>query len=230
MSAAVTDPSLQTLWGDGSVRAFISHVSTHKELAHSLKEQLSRLGVASFVAHDDIEPMTEWEHEIEKALFSMDVLLALLTTDFSNSKWTDQEIGVAVGRGVGIVAFRLGTAPYGFIGKYQAFSVGSDPGRMASEVFRHWLRGDDRRINAVDAYIRAVSISPSFWESNQLASYLDCIPRLSQAHEYALVSAFNENPQAHFAWTLKGAMVNFLRRATSHEYGFDANHLHRISL
>ena len=226
----MADPSLQTLWGDGSVRAFISHVSTHKELAHSLKEQLRRLGVASFVAHDDIEPMTEWEHEIEKALFSMDVLLALLTPDFRNSKWTDQEVGVALGRGVRIVAFRLGTDPYGFMGKHQAFSVGSDPERMASEVFRLWLRDDDQRINAVDSFIRAVRDARSFAESNQLAPYLDCIPRLPQAHEYALVSAFNENPQAHFAWTLKGAMVNFLRRATSHEYGFDENHLRRISL
>ena len=116
------ESDLESLWGSGSVRAFISHVSTHKELAHDLKRQLSSLGVASFVAHDDIEPMKEWELEIEKALFSMDVLIALMSPDFRNSKWTDQEVGVAVGRDVRVVAFRMGTDPYGFIGRYQAFS------------------------------------------------------------------------------------------------------------
>ena len=222
------ETDLQALWGKGPVRAFISHVSGHKELAHGLKQNLSRLGVASFVAHDDIDPMTEWEHEIEKALFSMDVLLALLSADFRDSKWTDQEVGVAVGRGVRVVAFRLGTDPYGFIGKYQAFSVENDPGLMASEVFRYWLRGQYPGINAVDAYIEAVGDAGSFAASNRLATYLDCIQQLSQAQERALVSAFNENPQARFAWTLKGAMVNFLHRTTGHDYGFYEDCLHRI--
>ena len=217
--------NLQELWGDGSIRAFISHVSTHRELAHHLKQHLERLGVAAFVAHDDIEPMREWEGQIQKALFSMDVLLALMSPDFRHSKWTDQGVGVAVGRGVPVVAFRMGTDPYGFIGKYQAFSVGTDPTLMASAVFKYWLQSGDPKLNAVDAYIRTVRDAENFETSNKLAGYLDCISHLSEKQEQALVSAFNENDQAHYAWILKRGMLDFLRRTTGHEYGFDGTDL-----
>ena len=79
-------------------------------------------GISCFVAHSDIEPTRTWQKEIEKALFSMDVLIALMTEDFSDSNWTDQEIGVAIGRNVLILPIRMGADPYGFIGKYQAIS------------------------------------------------------------------------------------------------------------
>ena len=49
----------------------------------------------------------------------MDALAAILTPGFNESKWTDQEVGVAVGRGSLIIPIRKGMNPYGFIGKYQ---------------------------------------------------------------------------------------------------------------
>jgi len=50
----------------------------------------------------------------------MDALLALLTPGSNESKWTDQEVGVAVGRRVPVIPIRIGIDPYGLIGKYQA--------------------------------------------------------------------------------------------------------------
>ena len=55
--------------------------------------------------------MKEWETEIESALFSMDVLVALLTDGFHDSNWTDQEVGVAIGRKIPVVPVRLGKGP-----------------------------------------------------------------------------------------------------------------------
>ena len=120
-----TEREAEGLWGDGALRVFISHVAKDKEFAASLKVSLEGRGMASFVAHEDIEPMREWELEIEHALFSMDVLIALLTEGFSESKWTDQEVGVALGRRVPILPIRMGKDPYGFMAKYQAIP-GSD--------------------------------------------------------------------------------------------------------
>jgi len=37
----------------------------------------------------------------------MDVLVAILTTGFRESHWTNQEIGVAIGRGVPVISVRL---------------------------------------------------------------------------------------------------------------------------
>ena len=97
MNAMQTE-DLTQLWGNGRIRAFISHTAHHKEQANRLKSSLESYGVASFVAHEDIAPMKEWQGEIERALFSMSVLVALLTKEFSQSSWTDQEVGVAIGR------------------------------------------------------------------------------------------------------------------------------------
>ncbi len=40
----------------------------------------------------------------------MDALAALLTTDFHDSNWTDQEVGFAIGRGEGRSSDSFGAA------------------------------------------------------------------------------------------------------------------------
>jgi hypothetical protein len=108
------------------LRVFISHKADHKKLAAQIKADLDELGAACFVAYEDVQPTREWQLEIEKALFSMECFVALLTAGFHESLWTDQEIGVAVGRRIPVVPVRFGCDPYGFIGKYQAVLVPHD--------------------------------------------------------------------------------------------------------
>ncbi|MEA3400006.1 MAG: toll/interleukin-1 receptor domain-containing protein [Armatimonadota bacterium] len=109
------------LWGDQeSLRLFVSHVAAHKTEAHELKRWCEKVGISCFVAHEDIVPTAEWEPEILRALVSMDALLAWLTPGFHESEWTDQEVGVAIGRRIPVIPVRRGLDPYGFIGKYQA--------------------------------------------------------------------------------------------------------------
>ncbi|MGA9048524.1 MAG: toll/interleukin-1 receptor domain-containing protein, partial [Dehalococcoidia bacterium] len=109
------------IWGRaGYFRVFLSHKSEVKEETAKLKEKLKIYGITCFVAHTDIEPTKEWQTEIENALHSMDALIALLTDDFHNSDWTDQEVGFAFGRSVPIIPVKLGRDPYGFMGKFQA--------------------------------------------------------------------------------------------------------------
>jgi hypothetical protein len=50
----------------------------------------------------------------------MDGFVALLTTEFHDSDWTDQEVGYALARRVPIISVRMGRDPYGFLGKFQA--------------------------------------------------------------------------------------------------------------
>ena len=106
-------------------RLFISHISKEKRKATRLKECLAPLGVSGFVAHEDIHPTLEWQVEIERALHHMDAFVAMHTPGFSQSIWTQQEIGFAVGRGVKIVSLRMGEDPTGFISKHQALPRGT---------------------------------------------------------------------------------------------------------
>ena len=114
-----------TFWKPGYFRLFLSHTHHHKRTTARLQQALWHHGVSAFVAHEDIEPTKEWLLEIEKALFSMDALAAILTPEFKSSNWTDHEVGVAVGRGVLVIPIRKGQDPYGFIGRYQGHQAAS---------------------------------------------------------------------------------------------------------
>ena len=128
--------ALQRIWSDFPVRIFLSHKAKFKVETSKLKHSLAKLGVGAFVAHEDIEPTEEWQKEIESAIFSMDAMVALLTPDYHDSNWTDQEVGAALGRGVPLITVKLGMSPYGFMGKKQAMSGSfENTGQMAATIF-----------------------------------------------------------------------------------------------
>lgn len=106
--AAVPDAEVAHIWDPGCLRLFLSHVSKYKERVVVLKRDLLTYRVSAFVAHEDIEPSLEWQNEIELALRSTHALAALLTPDFKTSNWTDQEIGIALGKGAVVIPVRLG--------------------------------------------------------------------------------------------------------------------------
>jgi hypothetical protein len=164
------DTEVRHIWKDGFFRLFLSHVSAHKIAVAKLKSELQVRGISSFVAHEDITPSLEWQNEIELALRSMHALAALLTPDFHPSNWTDQEVGFALGKGVLVVPVRLGTDPYGFIGKVQGLSGSLDqPARMASllsttllnhpSTRRHMRKGLASAFAAADSFVNAISLS-----------------------------------------------------------------------
>jgi hypothetical protein len=123
-------------WKSGHFKLFVSHISSFKENVSHLKIALEPFGISSFVAHEDIEPTKEWMIEIEKALASMDAMLALLLPGFHESNWTDQEIGIAIGKQKLIIPITKELDPYGFLGKYQGFKAnGKKIGEVASTIF-----------------------------------------------------------------------------------------------
>ena len=228
MTSLRDDNALGKLWGDGVVLVFISHTSEHKVFANGIKESLDQYGIAAFVAHEDIEPIKTWELEIERALFSMDILLALLTEGFSESKWTDQEVGVAVGLRVPILPVRLGKDPYGFIGKFQAIP-GSDGARQIAEsVFQYLFSNEKFRNFAIDSFITALANSGSFYRSNDLSKYFPEIDRLSVEQEEKLVQVFNSNKQVYGAFDICDCIVESLKRTTGSDYELGTYRLTRI--
>jgi hypothetical protein len=156
-------------WKQGYFRLFISHLATHKRFAAKLKEELDGCSVSCFVAHNDIMPTKEWLNEIEMALSSCEAMIALLHPKFHESKWTDQEIGFVMGRGLPVFTVRCGEDPYGFIGKFQAFNGNNkDISVLTSEIF------DALRKNKQTKKRMSAALVDGFVESN---SYRDAIDR-----------------------------------------------------
>lgn len=115
------DPDKLSIWKRNCLKLFISHRDTHKAEARRLADALEAYGISAFVAHDTIEPMTTWQHEIEKGLQTMEVMLAFVTDDFEKSVWTNQEVGYALGKGAPIIPVKFEHKdPPGFIGSKQA--------------------------------------------------------------------------------------------------------------
>ena len=199
---------------------FISHLHTRRQLAHNIRTGLEKYGIAAFVAHDDIEPMAEWQNEIQQALRDMDLLVALLSPGFENSAWTDQEVGAAVGRNIPVVPVRLGRDPYGFIGRYQGLTVDPDAENAGEQIadfaFSELLRTNSGAV----IYIELLSASESYAMSNDLANYLPRLTELLPDQEEALVEAFNRNSQVSQAWHIKDQIIQVLNDCTGHRYEF----------
>ena len=222
------EQDLDQLWGKGNIRAFICHKAKDKQLAKDIKTRFKKYGVACFVAHEDIVPLKEWEPEIERALFSMHVLIVLLTPKFSESDWTDQEIGVAVGREIPIVPVRMGKDPYGLIGKYQALPGAIDNGEQVCEdivefLFRYQGEGIELKELAKEIFIAALGQSRSFSQANSLGKFLKGFDSLSSEQANRLVKAFNENRQVYQASGFYPIAAEELSRLTGKPYSLQGN-------
>jgi hypothetical protein len=126
-----------TFWEPFHFKLFLSHISSFKRTTSQLQAALRAFGVSAFVAHVDIEPTKEWQEEIEAGLYSTDALAAILMPGFKESNWTDQEVGIAIGRGVLIIPIMRGQTPYGFISKYQGlYAEGKTVAEVAASIFK----------------------------------------------------------------------------------------------
>jgi hypothetical protein len=208
------------IWSENGYRVFLSHKSEVKKQTSELKEQLEVFGISAFVAHADIEPTAEWQDEIENALASMDAFVALLTDNFHESNWTDQEVGYAFGRGVPLIAVKLGKDPYGFIGKFQALS--STWAEADTKIAKLLIR----QPKMLEAFVAAVPECKSYGDGNKLAEILACVRALTESQAEKLAAAFNTNIQLQGSYGFKGTwsakfgpgLASHLSRASGKEY------------
>jgi len=210
---APSDVEVRRLWPENRFRLFLSHVSKHKIAVSKLKGELELHGVAPFVAHEDIEPTFEWEHEIELALRSMHALVALITPDFHGSSWTDQEVGWAFGRGLLVVPVRLGCDPYGLLGKVQGVSGSlAQPGMLASAIVDALLANNqthgEMRRTVVSAFAGATSLSMA----TALCQHAIKIPDFTDEEKDALQTACVENIQISSHADVAEAIYNVFGR------------------
>lgn len=152
-------------WKEGEFRLFLSHTDAHKVLAGQIRTRLADYGIDTYVAHDNIKPTSQWQDEIEAALMTCDALVALLTPDFIESRWCDQEVGAVFGRRRCIVGVKQGAVPHGFIGKYQAvngdestYAAWEIAGRIVDAL---WINAQTRPLMARPAVV-AYAQSTSF--------------------------------------------------------------------
>ena len=208
-----SDPANPGPWEPNRLRVFISHVHMLAGTAHALKDALASYAIDAFVAHDDIEPTRKWEEEIAAALSTCDALVALLSPDFVNSKWTDQEVGWVVGRSSPLVAsVNLGATPHGFIGRYQAIpGHGGDPVQIAPDLFKALLTHDSTSGPIADALVSQFEDAFSYDEARRTFDLLAEIPAFSQEQLEHIRDAYKSNNQLNGSFYVKAHISGFLQ-------------------
>lgn len=166
-------PKEVSFWKPGHFRLFLSHLASFKVQTSHLQTALRKYAISSFVAHEDIEPTREWQDEIEAALQTMDALAAILMPGFQESKWCDQEVGVAVGRNSLIIPIRKGLDPYGFIGKFQGIQAQSKTiGEVAEAIFATLVKSPKTKNKILHALSGAISNATTSEEGIEKISIL----------------------------------------------------------
>jgi hypothetical protein len=197
-------------WKDGYLRLFISHLATNKENAQNIKNLLEQYSITGFVAHTDIEPTKEWQDEIEMALRTCDAMLVLMVPDFHESKWTDQEIGVALGRDLLIIPVRMGQDPYGFIGKYQAISY-TDNTKLVEDVYASIVKNKQTSKKMAYSLMYKFENSNSFMEARSNMFFVRDIQFWDDKLINRLKNSVKNNSQISGSWGVSDSIITLLK-------------------
>lgn len=111
------------------IKVFISYSSEEKHIGGKLKQCLINFcGYDAFIAHDDIPGSEIFEKEILQAIKHTDFFIPLISKNFKESVYADQETGYSVGLNKKIIPIKLESInPYGFINKFQALQYKKIP-------------------------------------------------------------------------------------------------------
>ena len=121
-----TTDDMIKIWGENYQRKqkiFFSHKAKYKKEISNIKTELEKENFCCFIAHEDIHPTSTWQKEIIKALDTMDIFVGVVTNDFHEGSWTDQEIGYAYKRNIPRIFLKMGVSdPKGFVASEQAIT------------------------------------------------------------------------------------------------------------
>ena len=188
-------------WQDKYVRVFLSHLSSHRDFAAELQEEMGRYGLTAFVAHNDIEPTAEWQNEIETSLSTSEVLIALMHDGFKDSNWTDQEVGFAMGRGLPVFSVRFDQDPYGFIGKFQAFNGnGKTAEALAKEIFDVLRQHKQTQRRMAEVIVGLFENSHSFQNAKSNMGLLEKLETWNKSFSERISKAAENNGQIDGSW------------------------------
>lgn len=168
----------QDPWQSDDFHVFLSHCTSHVEIARRLKNHLGERDIETFVAHESIQVSQEWEDVLQVGLRTCDAVIALLTPNFKESDWTNQEIGIATAHGKIVVPLRFGSQPHGFFAKYQALTLkdGDQYREIARKLFEALVRHELTMHRMAEVLVRKFIKSGSFEEVRARFVALKMVP------------------------------------------------------
>jgi len=200
-------------WQPGQFRIFLSHVSKQKESAVLLSKSLSAYHISTFIAHKDIKPTKEWMEEIRLALFSCDCIITMMTNDFHDSDWTDQEIGIGMGLNKLIIPINLGSKIYGFLSKYQWLKPKNKSiDNLSQDIFNLLKSHNLSKKKLSEAIINKFQSSYSFMNARENAELLDKLDYLDSDLIRKIQDALTTNDQINQSFGVPNKIRRIIER------------------
>jgi hypothetical protein len=200
-------------WEGQNLRTFITHLSTGKDKAAALQKALEPYAFSSFVAHNDINPSLEWQTEIEKALATCELLVAILEPGLRESAWCDQEIGHALGRGIPVFTVRVGADPHGFVSRFQAFpGAGRTPEQIADDLFEAALIHKKLQQPILRAVVERFAQSDSFAAAKARMGMVERLKVGGGIYADRLKEAVDQNGQISNSFGVPGRVQHVLSK------------------
>jgi len=202
------------------MKIFISYAHQDRELAGNIKSILQyEYGFDVFLAHDEIRPTEEWEAVIISNLRTSNVLVGLLTENYNNSEWTDQESGFALCRKILVIPVKVGVNPYGFLKRYQALTFRTIES-ACKNIFNLIIDEEDLREDAMNGFIRVYSESESFDDAGtKTYKLLEYDDYLSPQQRNQILSIAVKNSQIYLGYRARRRIKRFIEK---HEEELDS--------
>lgn len=101
---------------------FISHSTKNEDVAKEIRDELEKKHYKCFLSGDDLEADDDWHDEIWKALKGSHAFLGVVTKEFYESAFCQQELGAALAlpNKPRLLILHDATKPPGFAARFQA--------------------------------------------------------------------------------------------------------------
>jgi hypothetical protein len=187
------------------LKVFISYSSLDGRIAGLFKKCFEEYaGFSIFLAHEDIAPALEWELKIIKNLREANIIIPLITNNYRNSEFTDQELGMSLAWNKIIIPIKLSTInPYGFIKKIQALKCEGNENKIIDAVtFIAFVLTENSEFNkfkeaVIDSVIEAFNKSGSFKTTRIIIRVLAKIKSFNKDQIIGLKRAIKNNNQVY---------------------------------
>ena len=182
------------------LRVFLSYSSIDKKLAGEIKQHLESFNFEVFLAHEDIEPAIPWQEEIIRNLITCDVFIPIISENFKESRWTDQESGYALALDKLIIPIEVDLVPYGFIGKYQALKLRDDILESCRRVIGIVRTHPSFKELIDNRSIKMFVDSATFNEANARSEGLEILEPFTPTQINEIIRGYFANDQIQGAW------------------------------
>ena len=176
------------------ISVFLSYSHKDREIAGEIKRRLEAHGLEVFLAHEDIQPNVEWQDEILRRLKICDIFIPIVSQNFKESNWTDQETGIAVGDDKLIISTSIDLAPYGFIGRKQALKLNESIPDSCDRIIEI-IKKSPMKETLVNCAIKKFVESENFNSANAKAKILEEHAPFSDDQANEIIRGFVINNQ-----------------------------------